>query len=88
MRRNAKIDSTHREVVKALRQCGFRVADTHALSGFVDVVAEKRGRVWLIEIKREKGGRLTASQQKLIADGWPITVLRTVDDVIAFAQAA
>ena len=80
--RNARIDGTHRAIVLTLRGLGWRVVDTHEVPGFVDAVAHRHGRVRLVEIKTA-AGPLTASQAKLIAEGWPIQILRSVDDAIA-----
>ncbi|MDH5244829.1 MAG: hypothetical protein OEW98_00135 [Betaproteobacteria bacterium] len=82
MRRAARTDANHRALLQALRQCGWSVVSTHALGGFVDAVACRRGVVVLLEFKQGKG-TLTASQQRLLDDGWPIRVVRTVDDVAA-----
>ncbi len=84
MRRAAKVDQNHGQIVKALRQCGWYVLDTHAYPSFVDAVAYHPARdvVRLCEIKAAKG-RLTASQSRLLEDGWPVYLLRSVDDAIA-----
>ena len=75
-----RTDTTHAEIVAALRALGWLVHDTHALPNFVDAVGYRpRDGVVLFEFKTGKG-RLTKSQDKLIAKGWPVRVLRTAAD--------
>lgn len=73
-----RTDSTHREVVDTLRRCGWTVADTSRLSGFVDAVAWKGDTVRLVEIKTGKG-KHTASQRKLLEQGCPIVTLTSAE---------
>jgi len=79
MRYAARVDGTHREVIDALRACGWLVADTSRLAGFVDCVAQRRGVTRLIEIKRPKG-KLTWLQAQMIAAGFDVRVLRSAED--------
>lgn len=52
MRRAARVDANHHEIVKALRAIGASVADTSAVGqGFPDLVCGFRGRNWLLECK-------------------------------------
>lgn len=74
-----RTDSTHKEVVTALRSVGWDCFDVHALPSFVDIVAHRAGQVRLIEVKSAKG-KLKPSQQRLVNDGWPIVVLRSAED--------
>ena len=65
MRHAAKVDLSHKEIVKGLRQIGRRVFDTSALGdGFPDMVVPLRnGRVALLfEIKNESGGKVTREE--------------------------
>jgi Holliday junction resolvase len=65
MRRAAKVDLSHKEIVKGLRQIGRRVFDTSAHGdGFPDMVVPLRnGRVALLfEIKNESGGKVTKEE--------------------------
>ena len=75
-----RTDSTHKAVRDALRGCGWLVADTSRLPLFVDLVAFKPSTraFWLVEAK-SKGGKLTASQQKLKDAGWPLASIETVE---------
>lgn len=52
MRRRAKVDGNHKQIVEALRAAGWYVKDvSRAGDGFVDLVAAKGGRLELIEVK-------------------------------------
>lgn len=65
MRHASKVDLSHKEIVKGLRQIGRRVFDTSAHGqGFPDVVIPLRnGRVALLfEIKNESGGKVTKDE--------------------------
>lgn len=79
-----RTDSTHTEVIKTLRQCGWKVADTSRLPKFVDAVAYHPGRdsLRLVEIKSAKG-KMTDAQDLFMALGFPVHVLRSVDDALA-----
>lgn len=76
-------DANHAEIVQALRQRGWLVESINRIGGFIDCVAFHPGRqvVRLVEIKTPKG-RLKPSQQKLIDAGWPIAVLRSIEDAM------
>lgn len=78
-----RVDGNHALIVQTLRKCGWLVADTSRLSGWCDLVAYKPGLgTKLIEVKDGKG-TLTPAQLKLRADGWPIYVIRSVEDAVA-----
>lgn len=87
MRYAAKVDVVHRAIVDTLRQCGWRVAETHRLPGFVDAVASKGDMTRLIEIK-SGNEPLTDSQRKLIQDGHPVYVLRCPEDALSLHMLA
>jgi hypothetical protein len=76
-----RTDSTHAAVRGALRASGWLCVDTSRLPGFVDMVAYKpsTGRFYFVDAK-SKGGKPTASQQKLVDAGWPVRFLETVED--------
>ena len=77
--RRARIDTSHPEIVAALRACGWLVKSTAALPNWIDAIACKPGRVVLLEFKTGKG-KLRPSQDRLIEKGWPIQILRTAAD--------
>ena len=53
MRRMAKVDATHGQIVHALRAAGFSVVDLSRVGGGVpDLLVGGRGHSWLVEAKR------------------------------------
>lgn len=81
--RRAKVDTTHAEIRQTLRQLGWKVVDTHALPGWIDMVAWHPGRqvAAFIDAKSERG-KPTESQQKLVDEGWPIRFIRSVEEAV------
>ena len=89
MRRAAKVDGNHGEIVQALRQVGATVQSLAAVGGGVpDLLVGWRGLNLLIEVK--DGSRIP-SQQKLTPDqerwheawsGHPVYVVRSVDETM------
>ena len=66
MRRAAKQDGNHAEIVKALRAFGVGVIDTSGVgNGFPDLLLGFRGRWMLMEVK---DGRKPPSARKLTED--------------------
>lgn len=92
MRRAAKTDGNHTEIVTALRNAGFSVRSTAAISdGFPDAVAGYGGRTFLLEFKDgskpPSARKLTPDQVKFRAE-WKgdYTVLESVEDVRDFHE--
>lgn len=79
--RARRTDANHGEIARVLRECHWMVEDVHVVGGFIDLVATRGGIVRLIEVKTPTG-QLTDEQELLIAAGWPIHILRSVDDAI------
>ena len=79
MRRAAKVDSNHREIVQALRRAGVAVQDLSAVGrGVPDLLCARAGLNVLLEVKRPKAkgqsaGTLTDEQIAWI-DRWPTDV--------------
>ena len=66
MRRAARIDANHVDVVKALRAIGASVANTSSIGqGFPDLVVGLAGRNILVEVK---DGSKAPSERKLTPD--------------------
>lgn len=74
MRRAAKVDANHSEIVAALRHVGASVADASKLGGgFPDLVVGFRGRTWLLEVKdgsKPPSARKLTPDQVAFRDGW------------------
>lgn len=77
-------DGNQAEIIAALEANGFMVK---SIGKPVDLIAGKRGRTFLIEVKRPKG-KLRASQLKFISE-WTghVAVLRSVEDVQVFCAS-
>lgn len=83
MRRAAKVDKNHAELVKAFRELGYSVLSLARLgSGVPDALVAKDGKSALIEFKSAKG-KLNKDQLDFVTK-WhgAIEVARSVDDVI------
>lgn len=86
MRRAAKVDANHAEIVAALRKIGCKVTSLAAMGGGVpDLLVYFRGRLMLIEVKRPGGGKLTPDQAKWHAEwaGALVFVVRSPEEAIA-----
>jgi len=82
-RRAAQRDQNERPIVELFRRAGWQVE----LTTTWDVTAlAPSGDVVLVEIKTPKG-RLTASQKRLIDAGWPIHVVRSLEEANALIRA-
>ena len=81
--RPRRTDANHRQIKRALEQCGWLVVDTHDVPNWVDLTVYHPGRgvLRLVEVKTEKG-KLRPSQERLIRDRWPVNVLRSVEDAV------
>ena len=91
MRRAARVDANHGEIVKALRACGCTVLDASGLGGgFPDLVVGCQGRTVLMEVKDgskvPSARKLTDAQVQMHAawNGGPLVV---VCDVKSAMQA-
>jgi hypothetical protein len=73
-------DANEPHIIAALEALGCLV---HRMDKPVDLLVLHRGTVHLVEVKTTKG-KLTQDQRDF-AEGWPITVLRSVDEAIVFA---
>ena len=80
-RYRCRTDLNHQAIANYLRAKGCRVFSLHTVGkGFPDLlVLLPGGRLALVEVKSPKG-RLTPDQEKFLADGWPVVVVRTEGD--------
>jgi Holliday junction resolvase len=75
-----RVDTTHKAVMETLRKTGWQVIDASRVGrGFPDLLALKGGRMVLIEVKTAKG-KHTRPQLELMARGWPVVTIRSVED--------
>ena len=79
MRRAAKVDLNHTEIVTALRKLGWSVLSLAAVGkGVPDLLCHRAGVLRLCEVKGPKG-KLTEDQE-VFHKLWPVVILRSVDD--------
>lgn len=99
MRRAARIDATHTEIVAGLRACGAAVTSLAGVgAGVPDLLVSYRSRWAVLEVKQPlgpRGGesadgqRLRASQRKWLASQRaPVHVVRSLDDALEAIGAA
>jgi hypothetical protein len=87
MRRAARVDANHAAIVAAYRQFGYLVLSLAGLGdGVPDLLVSRRGQLQLVEVKTATG-TLTPDQQQFIAGGWPVKIVRGLDDVLETAPA-
>lgn len=85
--RNAKIDSTHKEIVEALRKGGCGVQSLAPVGkGCPDLLVSRRGRWYVVEVKTKKG-KLRETQERWHAQhGHSVYILRDAEDAVSFLQ--
>jgi hypothetical protein len=83
MRKRARVDKNHRETVEAYEAMGYLVLSLASQGGGCpDLLIWRRDRgLELVEVKG-KTGTLTPDQQDFIAKGWPVRVVRSLEDVV------
>jgi hypothetical protein len=84
VRRRARVDRHQAEIVRVLRQLGFLVFDCSRVGqGFPDLAIHRgdHGHVQLVELKTPTG-KLTPDQQRFIQAGWPVKVVRSIEDAL------
>ena len=84
MRRAARQDNNHHELVEALKKIG---AKCYFVGKPVDILCGFRGRNYLLEIKRpDKRGQLSAitQEQRDFMAGWSgqVAIVHTIDEAI------
>ena len=84
-----KTDDNHQEIMDCFRAHGFSVFDTARLPKFVDLVAGKWGRNYLIEVKdgsKPKSARKLTEHEQDLHDDWlgEIHIIESVSDVVKF----
>lgn len=80
-----QVDANHAEILKAARDLGFEVVDTHTIGrGVPDAVVIRPSdqRAWLVEIKTPTGGLTEAETAYALRSRTPIAVVRSVDELL------
>ena len=62
MRRKAKVDSNQAEIVNQIRKLGGYVLHTHQLKNAFDILVGYNSKLYIIEIKASKQGKLTKGE--------------------------
>lgn len=83
---NAKRDANEGEIVQAFRQMGCLVARLDQPVDLLIYVPMASQRMHLVEVKMPNG-RLNDNQQDFIALGWPVHVIRSVDEATALVKS-
>ena len=87
MRKHGKLDSNHREIVAALRQCGAFVQSVADVgNGCPDLIVAYHGRIFMMEIK-DGAGKLTAGEDAWVAEcerigGVAVHIVRSAEDAL------
>ena len=64
MRRNAKVDTNQPKIVKQIRSLGGYVLHCHQLKNAFDILVGYNGKLYIIEIKNDKKGKLTTGEMQ------------------------
>ena len=85
MRRRARVDRHQAEIVRVFRQLGFLVFDCSRVGGgFPDLSICRAGQpqsIQLVELKTPTG-KLTPDQVRFMEAGWPVKVVRSIEDAL------
>lgn len=90
MRRKAKTDNNQKEIVSALRLCGFSVLSLHQVGkGLPDLLCKlPYGKIHLVEVKNgDRKGKLNDKQIEFHAVWGPFIILSNVDEAVEFARS-
>lgn len=77
-KRASKRDSIEPSIVKALRDAGYLVTEGGWLCDLIVFDPVGAGRLHLLEVKSARG-KLTPTQEGAIKQGWPVRVVRSVE---------
>lgn len=72
-------DNTHADIVKGLRKCGYSVLPQ---DDYDMLVKNHTGQLFMLDAK-SPGGKPTELQGKMLAAGWPIHFVETVEQALA-----
>lgn len=87
MRRAARVDANHADIVNALRACGALVLSLASVgNGCPDLLVLSRGRLYLFEVKdgaKTPGNRKLDPKQIAFHREWPVTVVLDAESALA-----
>ncbi len=93
MRRRARVDANHGEIIRAFRKFGFSVADTSRLgAGFPDLVIARSKRTAVCEVKdgtKVPSARRLTAPEAIFKDEWKGTylIVESLDDVLSVVKS-
>jgi len=83
-----RINSSTQIAESGTRLSSYRVVNINATAGHADLVVYKNGRVWMLEVKRDKRGKQSESQVRFASCckryGVPYAVVTCADDARYF----
>lgn len=83
---NAKRDANERQIVETFRALGCLVARLdQPVDLLIYVPMARDQRMHLVEVK-VPGGQLNDNQQGFVALGWPVHIIRSVDEALALVK--
>jgi hypothetical protein len=82
MRRAAKRDANERSIIEALVDSGCLVMQ---LDKFDLLIRTPAGDLLMYEVKSDTG-QVTASQRKLLEDGWPLKIVRSPQEALTVVE--
>lgn len=86
-RHNAKRDQNEQAIIRAFKSMGCMVARLDQPVDLLMYCPMARGpRMHLIEVKMPKSD-LNDNQRAFVAAGWPVHVIRSVDEAIALVKS-
>ena len=89
MRRRARVDACHAEIVEALRRVGCGVLDMSQLGhGRPDLLVWSGTRYHLLELKAAKGSLTPDQTQWLQWWNGPVSIVRSVDEALQLCKRA
>jgi hypothetical protein len=79
-RHDPKRDGNEQAIVRALEGVGCRIQRLEA----IDLLALRQSQLYLLEIKTPTSRRrLTPRQRRLLDEGWPISVVTSIDEALS-----
>lgn len=83
-----RINSSTQIAESGTRLSSYRVVNINATSGHADLVVYRNGRAWMLEVKRDKRGKKSESQERFATCcrryGVPYAIVTTIDEARAF----
>ena len=83
-----RVNSSTMIAESGTRMSAYRVVNINATAGHADLVVYRHGRVWMLEIKRDKRGKMSETQERFASCckryGVPYAVVTCLDEARNF----